>query len=271
MGFYNSPAELRGAADPDFHGWGRCPTDMETGLCSFETIKPGRVPFSDGRLMAPHISLWIVARGINIGLHTRLYFSDEAEGQCRGPDPGAHRAPLRVPTLIAERQGRQLHLRRPSAGREGNGLLRQLTGRNRHDRIALRPSAAVRPSRRRGGGAAFFRRSGNRRHARLRARAGGSGGRKRRSSRKDAAAAIVAGSGRHSGRTRRSCAPASPGTASSCPNWCASCKAAVGEPHGAAVHFGATSQDVIDTGADASAEAGRRASRPAVDRKHRAA
>ena len=27
--------------------------------------------------MAPHVSLWIVARGINIGLQTRLYFEDE--------------------------------------------------------------------------------------------------------------------------------------------------------------------------------------------------
>jgi protocatechuate 3,4-dioxygenase alpha subunit len=27
---------------------------------------------------APHIAFWIVARGINLGLHTRLYFADEA-------------------------------------------------------------------------------------------------------------------------------------------------------------------------------------------------
>ncbi|TIT11603.1 MAG: protocatechuate 3,4-dioxygenase subunit alpha, partial [Mesorhizobium sp.] len=64
-GLYNSPAEMRGAADPNFLGWGRQPTDMETGICRFQTIKPGRVPFRDGRLMAPHITLWIVARGIN--------------------------------------------------------------------------------------------------------------------------------------------------------------------------------------------------------------
>ncbi|TIV94578.1 MAG: protocatechuate 3,4-dioxygenase subunit alpha, partial [Mesorhizobium sp.] len=70
-GLYNSPAEMRGAADPNFLGWGRQPTDMETGICRFQTIKPGRVPFRDGRLMAPHITLWIVARGINTGLHTR--------------------------------------------------------------------------------------------------------------------------------------------------------------------------------------------------------
>lgn len=41
-GLYNSPAEPRGTADPNFFGWGRCPTDMDTGLCAFETIKPGR-------------------------------------------------------------------------------------------------------------------------------------------------------------------------------------------------------------------------------------
>ncbi|MEP6565851.1 MAG: protocatechuate 3,4-dioxygenase subunit alpha [Mesorhizobium sp.] len=104
-GLYNSPAELRGAADPNFFGWGRCPTDMETGLCLFETIKPGRLPYPNGRLMAPHISLWIVARGINIGLQTRLYFSDEAEANSEDPILARIEHRVRVPTLIAERQG----------------------------------------------------------------------------------------------------------------------------------------------------------------------
>lgn len=63
---------------PAFTGWGRQPTD-DTGLCRFETIKPGRVAAPDGSLMAPHIAVWIVARGINIGLQTRVYFEDEAE------------------------------------------------------------------------------------------------------------------------------------------------------------------------------------------------
>ena len=40
-GLYNSPSELRGTADPNFTGWGRCPTDMETGEFVFETVKPG--------------------------------------------------------------------------------------------------------------------------------------------------------------------------------------------------------------------------------------
>jgi pimeloyl-ACP methyl ester carboxylesterase len=44
-GLYNSPSEMRGAADPNFCGWGRKATDMESGECIFETIRPGRVPF----------------------------------------------------------------------------------------------------------------------------------------------------------------------------------------------------------------------------------
>ncbi|WP_217569757.1 protocatechuate 3,4-dioxygenase subunit alpha [Mesorhizobium sp. GbtcB19] len=104
-GLYNSPAELRGAADPNFLGWGRQPTDMETGVCLFQTIKPGRVPFRDGRLMAPHITLWVVARGINIGLHTRLYFSDEEKANAEDPILARIEHRLRVSTLIAARQG----------------------------------------------------------------------------------------------------------------------------------------------------------------------
>ncbi|RUX97754.1 MULTISPECIES: protocatechuate 3,4-dioxygenase subunit alpha [unclassified Mesorhizobium] len=104
-GLYNSPTDLRGAADPNFFGWGRCPTDMDTGLCTFDTIKPGRVPSSDGRLMAPHITLWIVARGINLGLHTRLYFSDEEKANAGDSILARIEHRVRVPTLIAERQG----------------------------------------------------------------------------------------------------------------------------------------------------------------------
>lgn len=104
-GLYNSPSEMRGSADPNFAGWGRCPTDMKTGEFRFETVKPGRVPFKDGRLMAPHVTFWIVARGINIGLQTRMYFADEAEAN--GEDPVLARVEHRhrVATLVAERDG----------------------------------------------------------------------------------------------------------------------------------------------------------------------
>ena len=59
-------------------GFARSMTDFETGVFRFETVKPGRVTLSDGRLQAPHLSFYIFARGINIHLHTRVYFSDEA-------------------------------------------------------------------------------------------------------------------------------------------------------------------------------------------------
>ena len=104
-GFYNSPSETRGTADPEFFGWGRCPADMTTGEFVFETIKPGRVPFNDGRLMAPHVTLWIVARGINIGLHTRMYFSDEETANAEDPILARIEHRVRVPTLIGSREG----------------------------------------------------------------------------------------------------------------------------------------------------------------------
>lgn len=65
-------------ADPSFDGFGRCASDAETGEWRFDTVRPGRVPWSDGRSQAPHVTLWIVARGINLGLHTRVYFEGDA-------------------------------------------------------------------------------------------------------------------------------------------------------------------------------------------------
>jgi protocatechuate 3,4-dioxygenase alpha subunit len=104
-GLYNSPAEMRGAADANFSGWGRKATDMVTGECVFETIKPGRVPFRDGRPQAPHITFWIVARGINIGLHTRMYFADEDKANAEDPILQRLEHKNRIPTLLATRDG----------------------------------------------------------------------------------------------------------------------------------------------------------------------
>jgi protocatechuate 3,4-dioxygenase, alpha subunit len=104
-GLYNSPSEMRGTADPNFTGWGRCATRAEDGGFSFETIKPGRVPFKDGRKMAPHITFWIVARGINIGLHTRMYFPEETEANMTDPLLLRIEHRERVGTLIATRDG----------------------------------------------------------------------------------------------------------------------------------------------------------------------
>jgi len=92
----------RGTADPNFTGWGRQAGDYDTGEWQFDTIRPGAVPFPDGRMMAPHISLWIVARGINIGLNTRMYFPDADNSA----DPLLTRIEHqnRVATLIAEKE-----------------------------------------------------------------------------------------------------------------------------------------------------------------------
>lgn len=58
-------------ADPRVSGWARFGLD-DDGAFTLKTIKPGQVG-----AQAPHISLWIVARGMNAGLQTRMYFGDE--------------------------------------------------------------------------------------------------------------------------------------------------------------------------------------------------
>jgi protocatechuate 3,4-dioxygenase alpha subunit len=87
----------------DFSGFGRAATDFESGLFWFETIKPGAPPYRDGRKQAPHVSLAIFARGINIHLQTRLYFSDEAAANAKDPVLQLVGAPDLVATLIAQR------------------------------------------------------------------------------------------------------------------------------------------------------------------------
>ncbi len=102
-GLFPSANESRGTADPNFTGWGRSPGDMETGEFTFDTVKPGAVPFPDGRMQAPHITAWIVARGINIGLHTRIYFEDEVEANAADPILMRLEHQNRIPTLLAKK------------------------------------------------------------------------------------------------------------------------------------------------------------------------
>lgn len=104
-GLFVAPGETRGTPDTDFSGWGRQPSDQETGVFTFETIKPGPVPFADGRFQAPHIMFWITARGINIGLHTRLYFEDEASANKDDPVLLLPNVASRAQTLIATKIG----------------------------------------------------------------------------------------------------------------------------------------------------------------------
>jgi protocatechuate 3,4-dioxygenase alpha subunit len=104
-GIHAHPGDPRSAeAAPGFRGWGRVIPDFDTGLWQFDTIKPGPVRDRSGRLMAPHISLWLVARGINIGLNTRLYFSDEADANAADPVLNLIEQAHRRQTLLARRK-----------------------------------------------------------------------------------------------------------------------------------------------------------------------
>ncbi len=94
-----------------FRGWGRAVTDFSTGLWWFETVKPGAVPGrvgADGKaaVQAPHLCLWVVARGINVGLSTRLYFDDEAEYNAKDPVLAVIEQVGRRETLLARRESR---------------------------------------------------------------------------------------------------------------------------------------------------------------------
>ena len=102
-GRHPHPRDPRGSeVHAGFRGWGRSACDARTGEWAFDTVKPGPVPGRHGRAQAPHVSLWIVARGINIGLATRLYFADEAEANAADPVLGLIDPPLRRATLIAD-------------------------------------------------------------------------------------------------------------------------------------------------------------------------
>ncbi|SMX31599.1 protocatechuate 3,4-dioxygenase subunit alpha [Actibacterium lipolyticum] len=103
-GIYAHPEDPRNAEVEDgFRGWGRIITDFETGVWGFDTIKPGATPGRNGSVQAPHINLWIVARGINIGLNTRLYFEDEADANANDPVINLVEQVDRRDTLVAKR------------------------------------------------------------------------------------------------------------------------------------------------------------------------
>jgi protocatechuate 3,4-dioxygenase, alpha subunit len=108
-GRYAHPADRQAdkPLDPSFRGWGRTGTDFETGLYTFNTIKPGSVQGRKGRgAMAPHVNLWLAARGVNIGLSTRMYFADEAAANADDPVLNIIDPPLRRRTLMAHRASR---------------------------------------------------------------------------------------------------------------------------------------------------------------------
>ena len=91
--------------------FGRCGTADE-GRFEFVTVKPGRVPWTDGGLQAPHIAVGIFARGLLKRVVTRLYFPDETDANA--VDPVLSRlAPEQRETLVAASDdgGRRLDIR----------------------------------------------------------------------------------------------------------------------------------------------------------------
>ena len=55
-------------------GFARIVTDFKTGEYQLKTIRPGSEINTDGYLSASYITFWIVARGMNRPLITRMYF-----------------------------------------------------------------------------------------------------------------------------------------------------------------------------------------------------
>jgi protocatechuate 3,4-dioxygenase alpha subunit len=101
-GIYPHPEDPR-AADcaKGFRGWGRVISDFDTGLFAFDTIKPGPTAGRGTSMQAPHISLWLVSRGINIGLNTRMYFPEDGALHASDPILNAVEQASRRQTLIA--------------------------------------------------------------------------------------------------------------------------------------------------------------------------
>ncbi|MBM3606767.1 MAG: protocatechuate 3,4-dioxygenase subunit alpha [Alphaproteobacteria bacterium] len=103
-GIHPHPEDPRHAdCAPGFRGWARVVPDFETGVFRLDTTKPGSVPGRSGSTQAPHLSLWLVARGINIGLQTRMYFGDE--DNAADPLLNLIEQPHRRETLIALADG----------------------------------------------------------------------------------------------------------------------------------------------------------------------
>ena len=85
-GRYAHPADDRDevALEAGFTGFGRSGTE-DAGRFEFVTVKPGRVPWVDGRLQAPHLLVGIFARGLLKRVATRMYVPDEEVANAEDP------------------------------------------------------------------------------------------------------------------------------------------------------------------------------------------
>ena len=100
-GRYRHPEDDRDDVplEDGFLGFGRSGTE-DDGWFEIVTVKPGRVPWPEGGLQAPHLEVAVFARGLLKHAVTRMYFPDEAEANAA--DPLLSRlAPERRATLVA--------------------------------------------------------------------------------------------------------------------------------------------------------------------------
>lgn len=98
-GVYDTRFDL----DKSFNSFGRTATTFDAGEWTLQTVKPGVVKNAAGVPMAPHINVLLFARGINIHLHTRIYFDDEVQANNNDPVLNLIEQPQRRQTLIAKR------------------------------------------------------------------------------------------------------------------------------------------------------------------------
>lgn len=73
-------ADLHGHGGPSalagFRGFGRSGYEEGDGTWSVLTVRPGPVPWLDGRMQAPHLDVSVFARGLLHRVVTRIYFAD---------------------------------------------------------------------------------------------------------------------------------------------------------------------------------------------------
>ena len=85
----------------EFGLFGRTVADFSSGLFRFQSVRPG----AHAQGHAPHVALLIFARGINIHLHTRIYFPQDLEAMEQDSDMKRLEPEARE-TLIAREAGR---------------------------------------------------------------------------------------------------------------------------------------------------------------------
>jgi protocatechuate 3,4-dioxygenase alpha subunit len=120
----NAAGRYRHAADDradipledGFLGFARSGT-QDDGRFDLVTVKPGPVPWPEGGLQAPHISVCVLARGLLKAAMTRMYFPDEVEAN--EADPVLSRlTPEQRDTLVAvsDDEGVRFDIRLQGAG-----------------------------------------------------------------------------------------------------------------------------------------------------------